>query len=69
MVARILQTVTEAGSKRWRSAPKGEPRAAQPGLAQAVETERVSPGAEQASERSMECIARLTFDMSGGRRA
>ena len=59
---------TAAGSELGADKPSGEPRAAQRAMAQAAETEREPQPLELLTDPSLECIARLTFDMSGSRR-
>ena len=59
---------TAAGSELGPDKPSAEPRAAQRARAQAAETEGEPQALELLTEPDLDCIARLTFDMSGSHR-
>ena len=63
-----LVAETAAGSELGPDKPSVEPRAAQRETAHAGETEREPQALELLTDPSFDCIARLTFDMSGRNR-
>ena len=56
---------TAAGSELGPDKPSAEPRAARREWAQAVETEREPQPLESLTDVSLDCIARLTLELSG----